>query len=593
MEAFTALQESSSHLNASEPKESPEEHSFATSGQEREPPQQEDLCRLSAKPFCEYEPAPNAASTKGLSLNVITADPDEILADVMVEAASTNVVEHDRTSPSSTGTNQILTSSALGPADISLSARDGMSRFSHEYETWLEPSADLLYAADLMLAMGFYSRAHSLYCQHWEEAWPCDLLSAAQVPVIASMSRAASTAAQLLELRNKMKLLIGCHGWSGTDRREKAILHTQLAILHLRLQQPSNAASECELALWMIEHLEPWWECEPKDWRLAENLLYQCAGQLPHGLCLSKNDKWLDWFHKWWECFECHLPGPLTEELQHDQILRKLFARCASHLLLPDLRLHLAEGLHAASDEGLDSQATTRTLSICLFRHLWDIFSPESSKFQLLGSREVMRWVYKVSDAMQIGRADLFATIALALTNLGLPLHHTREQIALEGGTASAPSTPITFELLQQMNKAAIALVSEETPPSDFMRSFLNAHATISLTGVEKQAMAAESTSSLLERCSHNNTTVRLREIPGSEMTTYETMSYDPPLNPTPGSSISSGLRSMKSLQRRITDRKADASTNDEEFQEGVSRLSTESWSLHVRFGLSGRSYST
>ena len=143
------------------------------------------------------------------------------------------------------------------------------------------------------------------------------------------------------------------------------------------------------------------------------------------------------------------------------------------------------------------------------------------------------------------------------------------------------------------MNKDAIALVSEETPPSDFIRSFLNAHATINLTRVEKQAMAAESTGSLLERCSHNNTSVRPRKVPIFEMTTYETMSHDPPLNPTPRSSMSSGLRSMKSLQRHITNRKADASTNDEDFQEGVSRLSTESWSLHVQFGLSSRSYTT
>ena len=389
---------------------------------------QEVLRRLPVKPFCEYEPASNAASTKGLSPNVTTADPDEILEDVMVDAVSRNVVKYDRMSPT-TGRNQILTSSAPGNADIRPSARDGMSPFSHEHETWLEPSADVAYAADLLLAMGLYSRAYSLYCQHWEAAWPCDMVSAAQVPIIASMSRAASTAAQLQELRNRMKLLIE---WSGTDRREKAILHTQLAILYLRLQQPSNAAAESELALWMIEHLEPWWECEPKDWRLAENLLYQCAGQLPHGLCLSMNDKWLNWFHKWWECFEYHLPGSLADELLHDQTLRKLFARCASHLLLPDLRLHLAEGQHAASDEGLDSQTTTRILSICLFRHLWDVFSPESSKFQWLGSREVMRWVCEVSDTMQIGRADLFATIALALINLGLPLHHTSEQIGVE-----------------------------------------------------------------------------------------------------------------------------------------------------------------
>ncbi|KAF7512767.1 hypothetical protein GJ744_000334 [Endocarpon pusillum] len=691
LEAFTALQESSSHLNPSEPKESPDEHSFAMSGKEparqrgqtlgmvsnRVPftasniessfhvsvtearpesgsPSQEVLRRPSAKPFCDFEPAPNAASTQGLSPNVTTADPDEIPADVMFEAASTNVIEHDRTSPS-TGRNQILTSSAPGRADTRPSAHDGVSPFSHEPETWLGPSADLAHAADLLLAMGFHSRAYSLYCQHWEAEWngdaqweaewDCDL-SAAQIPIITSMSRAASTTAQLLELKKKMKLL-NQRPWTG--RREKTILQAQLAILHLRLQQPSIAAFECELALWEIHFSELRFELQPKDWRLADNLLYQCAGQLPHELCLS-NNKLFNQSHMWRESFKYRVPGTLAKELPHDETLRKLFARYASHLLLPDLRLHLAEGLDAASDKGLDPQHTARTLSICLFRHLWDIFSPDSSMFQCLGSPEVMRWVDEVSDAMQIGRADLFATIALALINLGLPLHHTREQIAIEGGTASASSTPITSELLQQMNKAAIALVSEETPPSDFMRSFLNAHATINLTRLEKRAMAAESTSSLLERCSHNNTivrpgeipsfemttyetntTVRPREIPSCEMTTYETnttvtpreipsfemttyetnttvtpreipsfeittyetMSHDPPLNSTPRSSMSSGLRSMKSLWRRITDRKADASTNDEDFLEGVSQPSTESWSPRVRFGLSSRSYGT
>lgn len=621
LEAFAALHGSSSHLSTSEHKKSTDEHSLAMSEQESarqmgrtfgvvsdEVPftvsntesvvhvtetrpesgflQQEFSCRLPAK---LYEPTSNAALTNGLSPNVNIVGADETPADVMVEAALANMVEHDQPSLC-TSEHQISTSAAPASADIRSPAGDRMSSISHERETWLEPSADVVYTADLLLGMGFYSRAYSIYCQHWEAAWPCDIRSAGQVALIASMSRAASTAAQLRELTNKMKLLIE---WSGTDRRQKAILHTQLAILHLRLQQHSSAASDCELALWMIKHLDPWWECEPKDWRLVQNLLYQCAEQLPYGLRLSMSNEWLNWFHECRECFECHLPGPLGGELQCDQTLRKFFARCASQLLLPDLRLHLAEGLRAASGERLDLETTTRIFSVCLFRHLWDIFSPESSKFQWLGSREVMRWVDEISDTMQIGRADLFATIALALISLRLPLHHKGEQAGVEGSTASASSTQITFELLQEMHKAAIALVLEETPPSAFMRLFLKANATINLTRVEKQAVATESTNSLLGGCSHNNTTVRSPEVSSFGTPTCETMSHDPPLNPSPRSSTNSELRSMKSMQRHIADRKVDASTISEEHQEGVSRLSNESWSLRVRLGLSNRSYST
>jgi hypothetical protein len=321
------------------------------------------------------------------------------------------------------------------------------------------------------------------------------------------------------------------------------------------------------------------------DWRIVENLLYECIIQ-------GSNDFHQLLSRKRWKWFERERFESWTAELQHDETMRSLFTWCASKLLLPDLRASFLRVIHATTNSDWGFQTTTRALSIVLFRHLWETFTHESKSVQALGAY-IVQWVHEITRNMHINCADLFDAIAIALANLVSPMQVACVVKGLEGMKPSQWSAENTFELLKDVHEAALLLVSEDTTFKPLTKSFLAAHATINLTSVPKQAAPPDSMSFSIEGCLPRSIDLRRFALQGPTEAALRTVQHGPPLNPTPRSSMSSGFRSMLSLRNRISSRKQGGSIRDGALLETMSIRSSESWSPRHQLGLSGSSYRT
>jgi hypothetical protein len=86
-----------------------------------------------------------------------------------------------------------------------------------------------------------------------------------------------------------------------------------------------------------------------------------------------------------------------------------------------------------------------------------------------------IHWVHEVCGKMRISQADLFATMALILTNLVSSWDAVRKRTCVESANKSCWTTASTLAVLQQIYDAALALASERSPHSDFMELFLTA----------------------------------------------------------------------------------------------------------------------
>lgn len=526
----------------SDPSELPQDEPFAGSSVEldvhvsqlkpgKESPRHEILHEPPIMPSGESEPRIGAGSTKGLTFGATPVSEEDTPATTIAESLSSDMINGRRLISRAVGDQALLSTIPAG-VDIGGPAKYLHSHVSHNLP--FELSAEVLHTvevAGLLLALGSSQQAYSLLSQWWGPVWSNRTESAALaflVTIVSNMSRAASRPAEVQDVATKVKQLISVHAWSvAPDPREESVLHSHLAILLLRLQQPSDAVRHCEQA-WSI--IEIWLnQVSPvlEDWRLPLNLLLQC------GIKDSTEFRHL-LSERWQRRFENPHSRMLKAEFPQDEALRWLFAWCASKLLTADLCLELAEELRAASCQDWNTPTTTPTLGIFLFRHLWDVFTCGSDTVQGRMAR-VDQCVREVSEKMQISRPDLFAAIATALVNLNKPCQIECSQMGMLDVKPFVCSVQKASELLGAR------------PRSDFIEAFLAAHATVNLNGLATQAVPAGSMQTFVDECPHVPSVLHRREK-GIGNTAFRTVSNDPLLNVTPSSSASSGFHIIFSL---------------------------------------------
>lgn len=284
--------------------------------------------------------------------------------------------------------------------------------------------------ADVLLAVGSYQQAYSLYSQWWETVRPCRTESAipSLVFIIGNMSRAASTPAEVAHVLAKMtKLmirLIRFHAGGGAfDPIAECTLHIQLAILLRRHRDLGNAAHHCQCAVLILEtwsaykslHHEAYKSLHHEDWGVPANLIGQYIKTAPTNFRALRGEKWCT-------PYESLQRNSLKADFEYDGALRKLFARCASSLSSLNICQQLAAGLRAAWRPGWDSETMTRALSVLLFCQLWEPFACGCGVHQAQThlTNEV-DWVHKICKGMRTSSPDLFAAIASLLVDLVSP----------------------------------------------------------------------------------------------------------------------------------------------------------------------------
>jgi hypothetical protein len=316
------------------------------------------------------------------------------------------------------GAGQILLSGGLTTIDIRPPYNFSWSDMSSTTEFGVSAEVlRMIAAADDLLAMASYEAAYTLYIQLARLLW-CRRTEPSALPLLVSlvsnMSRAASAPAVMRDVGTMLKQVIDVHVRYGvSDRRGEASLHTHLAILLLRLQEPHNDAGYCGQGSWILGDRLKNWDPVLEDWRAPATMLHQCATLISirsSDLVSDKTSRQLE-----------HCPFRLLKvELGHDQELRWPFEWCAFRLLSLNLHLFFEKGLSTARMVDWDPQTTKRALSIILFSHL--------SEALIYGNNAVLpvheygackvHWVHEVYGKMRISQADLFATMALILTNL-------------------------------------------------------------------------------------------------------------------------------------------------------------------------------
>ena len=451
-------------------------------------------------------------------------------------------------------------------------------------------SAEVLHAmeiGDLLLTVGYYEQAYNLYSLWWETMWSSRNVPAALpdlVSMLAHMSRAVSTEAEHRDVVNKMEQLVKVNDirpWYVV--RSAMILHTHLALLLLRLQQPRDAARHYEHAFWFMNRSTDGGIASCTDLWVHAKLLQKCIARLK-----AKFYKVLSYEQR--KRLELQTLDCVYVSHKPREPLRCLFGWCASTLLLPEVGLNaeFAEVLHAASSQYWNRRMVRRALSLSVFRHLWKLRNLRLYTCLCQGA-PVSAWCDDIAEMMQIRSSDIFAAIALTLMNLAalpLPLYRKNERNVNE--------FVLPFgELINQIHDAALNLVLEETPQMDLIRLFLDASTTLNLTRVPKQTVASNFTDAFMKECLEMSTA-----LPSSgELQCVGNpgwpVAYDPPLNPTPRSSISSGLRSMFSLCRRIISQGAESIRSNENSSDRMSIRSGGSWFRRYQVDLSGISVST
>lgn len=188
-------------------------------------------------------------------------------------------------------------------------------------------------AADILLAVGLYKEAYPLY-----RAVLSNLSESAALPLtvylISNMSRAASTRMELLYCGFQIERLlceydIPVHP-SGTlsNSWDLVPLHIHLAILCLRLGHPIDSLSSYfHCALRIMVRLWDHNDGIPEANRPSAYLLYRFALRR-----VFKDYDSVD--NEVWSGFRGHMGGLRQEHFSHDELLRSLFAWCASALLL-------------------------------------------------------------------------------------------------------------------------------------------------------------------------------------------------------------------------------------------------------------------
>jgi hypothetical protein len=213
--------------------------------------------------------------------------------------------------------------------------------------------------------------------------------------------------------------------------------------------------------------------------------------------------------------------------------------RCCSN---PDLSLKddVSEKLFVAANQKWNCLRVRRALSPLFRDHFWKFCHGGASKTC------VLEWAEEISDKMQIHCFDLFATIGLALmrlANLESWLHRCKQRKVDQ-------LYSLFWELVDQVHDAAMALISEETQLLDFLQPFWTARFTIDVMRETKGTMLASFASNSRLEISLETLTSLSRSEPYDFAKLLRPVSNDPPFNPTPCSSISSGLRSMLSLPK-------------------------------------------
>ena len=540
----------------------------------------------SPTPNSEEERKHDVNSENRLSLHTATTTTAGSHLAAMTDMQHTMLlVTGDQVSPASSPMNCRLSPSLL----IRHSAMLGGASLKAPFEL-----ARSIEAADVSLAVGLYKYAYEIYSDRLGTVW-ANYRDCAALPftvsMITNMSRAASSAAELVECKSMMEQLLFEHtirvyNCKIHDEQALLLLHTSLAVLLSRLQQPSDATRHYQHASWILKNFMDTASAVSKDLRLSENLLYECASHSPLGSYYFYGMDWWGRVHQ----FQHDASGALRAGFPHDETLRSLFAWCASTLAMNEFHVDLVDGLRVAAGQNLNSETMIRALSVCLFRHFWGILSTESdSVSQQTG---VIHWVEEICKKMQVSGPDLFAAIALALTNLLTPLRDACKQVDDKGTETPARSAKNAIELPGQMREAALAFASEQRPHSELVRAFLTAHSTINLTRVTNQLVPGDSLRSLVEEVLPAPVGPPQQGTQGPIKIILQTGSDDPPLSPTPRSSVSS-LRSMLSLRRRIDWMGEGNGTDNERLSGRMSTQSSESWSLRHQLYLSGISYRT
>jgi hypothetical protein len=452
-------------------------------------------------------------------------------------------------------------------------------------------------AAAVLLAEGSYEQAFSLY-SHWsKEAWASRTDDKARqflVSLFIGMSLSASTLPEVLDAGSKMKQLIDIdEGTMWLGSKSEVMLYTYMAILLLRFQWMPEVWDHLEHASYLINRKMIHGHPASEDWRATTSILRQIAGRFSYKFCSSSGKD----FSKQ---LQNHRMGWLSVEHKHDKLLHRLFHCCVSMLELADFKLQVAEELNAYPDHGCISLEIKSALHMCLFRHFWRTFA--IIKREISDPRtDVVFVVRRLSGIMQVGCVDLFAVTALALIDMTSPLPDIAKQRSVTGSSESSWSVL----LLQHIHRKALDLVAGVRSPEQLTQWFLAAHASITLTRVEKRSLSdsANPQSSFIRealrmpvasessrqdcargvafRTEHPtlsedispNIPARKSRIRPNHPGTFLSLRTDPPLNPTPGTSWSSGFRSMLSLQRRIQnagvcrDASADGSSANLDFE--------------------------
>jgi hypothetical protein len=400
------------------------------------------------------------------------------------------------------------------------------------------------------------------------------------VSLVAGMSLSASTLPEVLDAGSKMKQLIaiGDRDMLGRPRTE-VVLSIYLAILLLRHQWMHEAWDYFEHSLELIHRL--WVSGRPDfgDWRATTNILYQSAKLFPHGFRSSSSRE----FSTQLESYRTCLVGEL-----HEKLLQRLFHFCVSMLEMAGLKWQLAYKLGPCPSHGRRASEIKSTLHRCLLSHFWHTFAMEESTFTGFVETSTSHVFEELSGIMQVGSVDLFAAIALALIEMTSPLPDEPEQ---RSGTDKSKSAWPGL-LLRHIHGLALGVMARREDswnPDYLMNKFLSAHASITLTRVTDQSPLASAdpqssfvreslrmpvaSKSSIKDCS-GRVALRtehptesddvspkiqgkecfwgLEDRPGTILRLP--LRIDPPLNPTPESSDSSGFRSMLSLHRRIKD---------------------------------------
>jgi hypothetical protein len=495
---------------------------------------------------------------------------------LMHEEQTAALHDEDRSSPSQGAFN--LLTELESDFSSSLITPDASSKNFPEVR-------DGVNSAALLLAEGSYEQAFGLY-SHWlKVTWGGRMDPETQpflVSLVAGMSLSASTLPEVLDAGSKMNQLIAIRDrdmWGGS--RTEVILSIYLAILLLRHQWMYEAWEYLEHSLELINHL--WVSGRPAfgDWRATANILYQSAKLFPHGFCSSSSREFSTQLKYYRTCL-------VGVEHEHDKLLQPLSYFCVSMLEMAGLKSQLAYKLGPCSSHGRRASEIKSTLHRCLLRHFWHTFAMEESTFPGFVETSTTYGFQELSEIMQVGSVDLFAAIALALMNMTSPLPDEPEQ---RSGTDKSNSAWPGL-LLKHIHGLSLGVVArkEYSGYSDYlMDKFLSAHTSITLTRVTDQSppASADPQSSFVRESLRMPAAFEssIQDCPGrvalrtEHPTESEDVSpkiqgkecfrstedrrgiilrlplrIDPPLNPTPKSSGSSGFRSMLSLHRHIKD---------------------------------------